>query len=295
MTELLNLSEHIAEFKENGYTVFQQLFDQKQIAYWKEKCLQIREELFGDVDQWVYLVRDMVERYPALMLPLTANPTILDFIESVMGPQIQIGDANLNVFSPIAKEEAANKVIGWHRDMYAFVPTSTDYQTPRQILALTYLEDMTEETGPLRVLPGTHRKPMVIPPEEKGKPNPDEVVLSLKSGDVIIFSGLLHSGSYNTSDRYRLLLGGMYTYTWYKPDCNFDGPNISQLIKEAAERNDRRMLRLFGGHSHIERGRANSGFTQLDETHWKEWIAQDKAELKGDPDWWRAPLGTLPV
>lgn len=290
--ESIDLSLHIAEFKQNGYTVFQQLIDQKQVSIWKEKFHEIREELFGGQVQKVYTVTNMVERYPTMMLPLTANPVILDFMESVMGPFIQIGDNNLNAFAPVAKEDVINEVNGWHRDMYALVPTSTDYQIPRQILALTYLEDMTEETGPLRVLPGTHRKDTVMAEEDRVKPHPDEVILSLKSGDVIVFSGLLHSGSVNTSDSYRLLLGGMYTYSWYKHDCNFNGPNIQRLIEQATERNDRRMLRLLGGYSKVEKKRTNCGFTVQDETHWKKWIAEDKAALKGPEDWWRTPQGT---
>ncbi|SEO63043.1 phytanoyl-CoA dioxygenase family protein [Paenibacillus sp. OV219] len=288
----IDLSLHIAEFKQNGFTVFKQLIDQKQVSIWKEKIPQIREEIFGEQVKSHYTVSDMVERYPTMMLPLTANPVILDFMESVMGPFIQIGDNNLNMFAPVAKEDVLNEVNGWHRDMYAFVPTGTDYQIPRQVLALTYLEDMTEETGPLRVLAGTHRKETVMTAEEKSKPHPDEELLSLKSGDVIVFSGLLHSGTVNTSDRYRLLMGGMYTYSWYKHDCNFNGPNIQRLIEQATERNDRRMLRLLGGYGEVEQRRTNSGFTLADETQWKKWIAEDKAALKGPGDWWRTPQGT---
>lgn len=285
------LSRHVADFKENGYTVFEQLFDQDQISIWRDRFPQLRKELYGNMEKEHYVITNMVERYPTFMLPLTANSTILDFLESIMGPHIQIGDCNFNGFPPVSKEKAANKVNGWHRDMYAFVPNGTDYQIPRQVLALAYLEDMTEETGPLRVIPGTHRKDTEIATEDRDKPHPDEQLLALKSGDVIVFSGLLHSGSYNTSDKFRLLLGGMYTYSWYRPNCNFNGPNVQRLIREATERNDRRMLRLLGVHGDLERGRANSGFRIKDEARWREWIAEDKAALKGEPDWWKTPLG----
>jgi hypothetical protein len=289
--ETIDLSRHLAEFKEKGYTIFPQLFDQDQISQWKQTYDQIREELFGNAVQKMYTIRDMVERSPRTTLAFTANRVTLDFLELVMGPFVQIGDANFNGFASDAKEAAANKVNGWHRDMFAFAPNGTDYQIPRQALALTYLEDMTEEYGPLRVIPGSHRKEVVINPADRNKPHPEEVVLSLKAGDVIVFSGILHTGTPNTSGRHRVFIGGMYTYSWYRPTCNFDGPNIQRLIKQAAERNDRRMLRLLGVNGQLEQDRINSGFLVPDESKWKEWIAEDQAALKGTADWWRAPLG----
>lgn len=289
--ETKDLSAHLAEFKENGYTVFPQLFDQEQVSEWKEKYNQLREELFGNHMQKTYTITDMVERAPRTMLTFTANPVILDFLELVMGPFVQIGDANFNGFASQPKEDVVNKVNGWHRDMYGFAPNGTDYQIPRQALALTYLEDMTEETGPLRVIPGSHRKEVFIHPDDKNKPHPDEEVLSLNAGDVIVFSGILHTGTPNTSDRHRIFIGGMYTYTWYRPTCNFNGPNIQHLIKQAAERNDRRMLRLLGVNGQLEKDRINYGFIVPDEMKWEEWIAQDKAALKGPADWWKTPKG----
>lgn len=287
--ETIDLSQHLTEFKENGYTVFPQLFDQEQISEWKNKYHQLREELFGNRVQKSYTITDMVERSPRTMLTFTANPVILDFLELVMGPFVQIGDANFNGFTSESKEAAVNKVNGWHRDMYAFGPNGTDYQIPRQALALTYLEDMTEEFGPLRVIPGSHRKETFIHPDERNKPHPDELVLHLKAGDVIVFSGILHTGTPNTSGNHRIFIGGMYTYSWYRPTCNFNGPNIQHLIKQAVERNDRRMLRLLGVNGQLEKHRINYGFIVPDEMKWKEWIAQDKAELQGSADWWKTP------
>jgi hypothetical protein len=286
-----DLSKHLVEFKENGFTILPQLFDQAQVNEWKRKYHELREGLYGDRIQSSYVITNMVERSPHTMLPFTANPVILNFLEMIMGPFVQIGDANFNGFAPQQKEAVGNKVNGWHRDMYGFAPHGYDYQIPRQALALTYLDDMTEETGPLRVLPGSHRKEVFINPEDRNKPHPDEVLLSLKSGDVIIFSGILHSGTPNTSDRHRIFIGGMYTYTWYRPTCNFNGPTIQRLIQKAAELEDRRMLRLLGVNGPLERSRANYGFLIPDEEKWKEWVAEDKAQLKGSVDWWKQPLG----
>ncbi|RAP78421.1 phytanoyl-CoA dioxygenase family protein [Paenibacillus montanisoli] len=287
----IDFAKHLEQFKRDGFTILPQLFDRGQIDEWKETYQQVREEVYGDREQGTYVITDMVERRPRTMLAMTAHPDILDFLELVMGPFVQIGDANLNGFHPQPKETSAGRVSGWHRDMYGFAPNGMDYQIPRQALALTYLENMTEETGPLRVIPGSHRNEIYIDPEDQFKPHPDEVLLSLKAGDVIIFSGILHSGTPNTSNVNRILMGGMYTYSWYRPTCNFNGPNIQRLIQKAAELKDRRILRLLGVNGQIEKSRANSGFTLPNEAKWKEWIEEDKAYLNGPLDWWKEPIG----
>ncbi|RAP78433.1 phytanoyl-CoA dioxygenase family protein [Paenibacillus montanisoli] len=293
MAESIDLTKHVAEFQENGYTVFHGLFDKEQVAKWKDAFHQHRIELFGDVVHPHNInIPDMVERSPDLMLSMSANGILLDFLESIMGPFIQIGSHGFNGLAPQPEEAVKSAVVGWHRDQFNFMPRGTDYQIPRQVLALTYLEDMTAENGPLRVIPGSHRKTIEIQPHERYLPHPDEVVLSLKAGDVIVFSGVLHSAGYNTSDKYRIWLGGMYGFSWYKhPNSNFDGPNVRRLIQQAAERDDRRMLRLLGVFGLMDQGRINYGCLDPDEVKWKKWIEEDKAAFKGPADWWKTPLG----
>jgi hypothetical protein len=290
IAETRDLLKHLHEFQENGYTIFPGLFDQAQLTEWGGVYYRLRQELFGDEPRNSYCIKNMVERAPKDMLTITANPVILDFLEALMGPFIQIGDCNFNGFAPLPKEQVAGKVSGWHRDMYGFAPKGTDYQIPRQVLALTYLEDMTEAFGPLRVIPGSHRSETYIHPDDKFKPHPDEVVLSLKAGDTIVFSGILHSGTPNTSGQHRIFIGGMYTYIWYRPTANFDGPNCLQLIKLATKNNDRRLLRLLGVNGQLEKQRANSGFIVPNEEKWKEWVEEDKAALNGPVDWWKEPI-----
>jgi ectoine hydroxylase-related dioxygenase (phytanoyl-CoA dioxygenase family) len=177
------------------------------------------------------------------------------------------------------KEEAQSKTSGWHRDRWAQVPRGADYTRPLAINAISYLQDLTEAFGPLRVVPGSHRKPITVPPEARTAPRPDEMVVNMKAGDVVVIhNALLHSGTPNTSGELRFFFSIFYNLTWLKHTDIHSGPNVQHIVRQARARNDRRILRLFGEDDLLER-RANSGFMEDDETLWERWIEEDRAAL----------------
>ena len=75
---------------------------------------------------------------------------------------------------------------------------------------LCYLQDMNAQTGPLRVIPASH---LGAPPTPVGEatwlPHPQEQLLDLKAGDlVVIHSDLIHSGTPPT-DSTRIRMYGL--------------------------------------------------------------------------------------
>lgn len=276
----IDLLQHFSEYKENGYTIFEKVYNQDQIQAWIKKFRQLQEESF-ESEKAPMAFPNMIELAPKLMLPNKANPLILDFAEMVMGPFVQINDSVIFGSNSVSKEEAKNKVNGWHRDRFAMVPKGDSYQRPSTMNQLCYLQDLTEEHGPLRVIPGSHRKGITMKDEERLVPHADELLIQVKAGDVVVFhNALLHTGSPNTSPGgVRLIIGGSYNSTWMRHTDNHSGPNVQRLIQQARERNDHRMLRLFGVDDQWE-ARMNSGFTVPDEIRWAEWAAADKAAVK---------------
>ena len=113
------------------------------------------------------------------------NPHLLDFAELVMGPFVQLDSFEITGF-PSRPAEQVNHVADWHRDafnysdMWANHPSSAHfkphpYTAPTACNCLTYLQDMTGESGPLRVVPGSHLDFSHIPAQERDKPHPREV------------------------------------------------------------------------------------------------------------------------
>ena len=83
--------------------------------------------------------------------------TLLDFAEAVMGPFVQMDNLTFIAFPSVSTAAAAGRVSGWHRDIWAFKPTHAEYVPPLAANAITYLQNLTDEYGPLRVIPGSHR------------------------------------------------------------------------------------------------------------------------------------------
>ena len=97
------------------------------------------------------------------MLPAVIHPVILDFLERVMGPFVQMESLRMNRTDSVSKRQADVAATNWHRDGWAmFVGQTSDYLHPLACNVLTYLQDMTDDVGPLRVLPGSHRNVLYL-------------------------------------------------------------------------------------------------------------------------------------
>lgn len=280
MGESYDLRSHLREFKKLGYTVFPALFDAASVEGWKRTFheLQSAGAVTNPGNSWWYA--NTCELAPTVMLPAVANPVLLDFCELVLGPFVQLDNLTLAGFPSIAAADAEGKTSGWHRDRWSHVPRGDAYQRPLAVNAISYLQDLTPEFGPLRVIPGSHRKAITIDSEQKSRPHPQEKLIHMKAGDVVlVHNGLLHSGTPNTSGKVRYFFSIYYNLTWLKHTDTHDGPNVQAIVAKARERNDQRMLRLFGIDDNLQL-RANCGFDRPDEPRWAEWSASDKAALK---------------
>ena len=83
--------------------------------------------------------------------------------------------------------------------------------------SLVMLDDFTEDNGPTRVVPGTHK--MKAPQfylEDQMAPHPDEIKVLGKAGDAIVFnSHLWHGGTINKSGAKRRVLHPYYVAREY--------------------------------------------------------------------------------
>ena len=78
-----------------------------------------------------------------------AEPLILDLLDPLMPSGIRVHNTKINM-----KSAGVGESIEWHQD-WAFYPHSND-----DVLAVgIYLDDCTEENGPMFVVPGSHKGP----------------------------------------------------------------------------------------------------------------------------------------
>ena len=273
-----SLQEHLEEFKKDGFTLFPKMLGDSWVKAMRDSFEEIADRIPKPDGSRAAAFVDVLEHKPDLVFPAITNKRLLDFTEMIVGPHVQLESITYRRTAPQAPD--TNPVLNFHRDMFAEFPQEGVYHRPLLFNALSYLQDLTDENGPLRIIPGSHMKAMALTPEERKQPHPDEVILYPKAGDVAVFhNAMVHSGTANYSKDYRYLFFLTMNHSWLKHRANYSGP-ISESVKAGARATgDRRLLRLLGEDENVFR-RANSGFMQPEELMWEKWIAQDAADLK---------------
>ena len=139
---------------------------------------------------------------------LLRNSRLTEVLNDLLGPDTFLNTSKLNTKAP-----GGGAAVEWHQD-WAFYPHTTD-----SLLAFgLMLEDVTEKNGPLMVIPGTHRGPVLshhangvfcgaIDPDDPLFERDKAVTLTGKAGDMTVHHvRLLHGSAPNVSDRARKIL-----------------------------------------------------------------------------------------
>ncbi len=155
---------------------------------------------------------------------MVSHPKVLDAVESVLGP-------NLLVWSSawFPKMPRDNTYVSWHQDA-----TYWGLHPPNVTTAWIALSESTPENGCLRVVPGTHRNPLLPQRETYARDNVlsrgqeiavevDEaqaVDIVLRPGDMSLHHvGIVHGSRVNVSEKPRIGLAVRYI----TPDVVQDG------------------------------------------------------------------------
>jgi phytanoyl-CoA hydroxylase len=153
-------AEQKAFYEDQGYLVFPQLLDAAELAELRAALADVLEQAAnlpepdpnflvapGD-DGGEHLIRVFNPiAYHRTFYDLIFNPKIVDIIENLIGPNIQLRHTTLNLKPP-----SKFSTWLWHQD-YPFFP-HTNYDL---IAAMIFLDDATPENGCLTVLPGSHK------------------------------------------------------------------------------------------------------------------------------------------
>lgn len=130
------------------------------------------------------------------------------YFQDLLGPDVVLQTGKLNTKAP-----GGGAAVEWHQD-WAFYPHTND-----DMLAIgLMLEDVDEANGPLMVIPGSHKGPVLNHHHDGvfcGAVDPDDpdfhmdkaITLTGKAGDMTVHHvRTLHGSAPNRSDRARLIL-----------------------------------------------------------------------------------------
>ncbi len=134
---------------------------------------------------------------------------LIETASDLLGEDVQLLAIDLLLVRP------GHGGVGWHRDV-TFVCNKT-----LSINTGIYLYDMTEEMGPLRVRPGSHRWE-ALPDSPRSEPLKGEVRVPVSAGSAVFFDAALwHTGDRNRSDENRLGLFAYFGHYWIKRMDNY--------------------------------------------------------------------------
>jgi hypothetical protein len=173
------------------------------LAEWAEVCRRNQDDpaILADVGGPAYGARNLMRMWPTV-IDLARRPGLLAPLLAVLGL-----DAGLVRGLFFDKPPGHSWALPWHRDYNVAVVEHRSFglftkptlkagvphvEAPRALLdrmvtARVHLDDMTEENGPLRVIPGSH---------VAGKNEPRDVVtIHCRAGDVLLMRPLVSHSS----------------------------------------------------------------------------------------------------
>ena len=183
-------------------------------------------------EQFIHQLLECDEAFAFLL----DNPPVFSRMKAILGECVQLHSATARVTLPGEKDQ------NWHRDVpWPVAPEGTPYGAiPGQINCGYYLDELSEENGPIVIVPGSQRVP--FRPPICHAPFPEEVRVLAKPGQAVLFDGCLyHRGGANQSQAARRACLMCYQPAWMKSREPFDGPFAQRM---RAEGNDEQKILL---------------------------------------------------
>ena len=153
-----------------------------------------------------------VEVSPAYFKAMAESP-MTDFVSALIGPDVKLHHTKIN-----SKQPGGQTVVKWHQD-FPFTPHSND----SVVTALLMIDEVTEDNGPLEVLPGSHTGAIhglwhegeftgAIDDETAAECASEAVVCTGSAGSAcLMHTRLLHGSAANRSMEPRTLFISVYS------------------------------------------------------------------------------------
>lgn len=217
--EVLATPEEIQAFVRDGYLVRRNLIDAPTIQKLRDALAEVIEhdghiergggKAFGGI-----FLRHLMDKHPAFLGFLNFAPT-LSVARAVFGPQVQHRGFTARVCYPDAPEQQTE----WHfHQRLVPDPLPPLFSRPVTMDVLLYLDEVTEQNGPLQVIPGSHNFLETDLAADDFEPKENAVTLQLPAGSAVLTHGSLWHRALPTQPgcgMRRLLLFG-YGPTWQK-------------------------------------------------------------------------------
>ncbi|MBI3829872.1 MAG: phytanoyl-CoA dioxygenase family protein [Planctomycetes bacterium] len=214
--------EELRRFEADGFLVRERLFSGEALEHLRAALDEVVEaeakkdgfavgtsRRFGGV-----FIRQLMDRHAAFHTFLDCAPMI-SVARAMLGPQVWIRDTVARVTYP----GQPNQETEWHfHQRVVPSPLPPWFSFPHIVDALVYLDDLSDATGPICVVPGSHKRIESDLPDDDFADKPDQVALRVPAGSVVFIHGNLWHRAMPTlphGARRRLVIAG-FAPTWMK-------------------------------------------------------------------------------
>jgi ectoine hydroxylase-related dioxygenase (phytanoyl-CoA dioxygenase family) len=236
--------DHVVE---HGYLVQERLIEGAELDALRAAADEVEAEELktsrpGEGNFGGLFVRNLLDRHPKFLEMLDFEPAV-SLTRALIGPQIQCHAMVLRVSYP----DLPGQGVEWHYHQRVLPePNPPMFVRPQVIDHLIYLDDVDERTGPLVVLPGSHRWTAGIASGDFSD-KPGQVVLPVPAGSMVSApSSTWHKAmpTVGGGRKRRLLILG-YSPTFMKPVDAFGGEPTRKL-RESGDRETKELLGVSG-------------------------------------------------
>jgi ectoine hydroxylase-related dioxygenase (phytanoyl-CoA dioxygenase family) len=209
----LTLGERIRQIEVEGYVVLPEVLTGEQVAELKAETAQFETRA---VDYSVHQqYKSNVQFVGGAVTALIANAPVIAFLRDLFGEEI------IFVSYSYARSEPGHPGISLHADGQPYGSKIFGYEgsSPWLVRVLYYLDDLTPQVSPFRVVPHSQLSMHAdANPYKRYASHPEEVMVPVKAGSAVLINHRVFHGNFpNTGDRARELLAIAYRPGWAGP------------------------------------------------------------------------------
>ena len=209
----LTLGERIRQIEVEGYLVLPDLLSAEQIADLKALTASWETQATDYSKSQQY--RQRIEFEGGLISDLIAHPRTLEFLRTLCGDDLVL------MSGAYARSEPGHPGISLHTDGQPYGSTIFGHggSVPFMVRVLYYLDDLTPEVSPFRVVPRSHLSFHAdANPYFRFQAHPEEVMVPAQAGSAVLINHRVFHGNFpNVGDRPREMLAFAYRPAWAGP------------------------------------------------------------------------------
>ena len=197
----------------DGYLVLPDLLSAEHIARLKAQTAPL-DTIHADYSER-QRVRGNMSFQGGAITDLIAHPPTISFLRTLFGDDLVV------MSYTYARSEPGHPGISLHTDGQPYGSQIFGYEgsVPVMVRVLYYLDDLTPEVSPFRVMPHSHLSLHADGnPYTRYESHPEEVMVPVKAGSAALINHKVFHGNFpNTGDRPRELLAIAYRPAWAGP------------------------------------------------------------------------------